>query len=227
MTSSESGPLKPLVDSPRAVLSPSERFGESVFGLIMVLTITGSLSVAEAGRAEIRTMLVGAVGCNTAWGLVDAVMYLLGSLFARGRGRAILLALRRKASDAATSRALVSDELPPIVASVLRPSDLDFVRGKLAELPEPPRPRLGVRDLLGALGVFLLVFLTTFPVVLPFLFSSDAQRSLRLSNAIGVALLFFCGWAMGRYSGLRPLLTGVTMAAIGAALVAATMALGG
>jgi len=220
-------PPRPFLDSPRAVLSPSERFGESVFGLIMVLTITGSLSVAEAGRAEVRTMLIGALGCNTAWGLVDAVMYLLGSLFARGRGRAILLALRRKAADAAASRALVADELPPLVASVLRPSDLDFVRVKLSEMPEPPRPRLTGRDYLGALGVFLLVFLSTFPVVLPFLFSSDAGSALRLSNAIGVAMLFFCGWAMGRYSGLRPFLTGIAMAAIGAALVAATMALGG
>jgi len=220
-------PPRPLLDSPRAVLSPSERFGESVFGLIMVLTITGSLSVAEAGRAEVRTMLIGALGCNTAWGLVDAVMYLLGSLFARGRGRAILLAVQRGAADAAASRALVANELPPIVASVLRPSDLDFVRAKLAEMPEPRRPRLTGSDLLGAFGVFLLVFFSTLPVVLPFLFASDPGSALRLSNAIGVALLFGCGWAMGRYSGLRPLLTGIAMAAIGAALVAATMALGG
>ena len=68
------------------MLTPLERFGETVFGLIMVLTITGSISVAEAGHAEIHTMLVGAVGCNLAWGIVDAVMYLLGSLLERGRG---------------------------------------------------------------------------------------------------------------------------------------------
>jgi VIT1/CCC1 family predicted Fe2+/Mn2+ transporter len=154
-------------------------------------------------------------------------MYLLGSLFARGRGRAILLAVQRGAADAAASRALVANELPPIVASVLRPSDLDFVRAKLAEMPEPRRPRLTGSDLLGAFGVFLLVFFSTLPVVLPFLFGSDPGSALRLSNAIGVALLFGCGWAMGRYSGLRPLLTGIAMAAIGAALVAATMALGG
>jgi hypothetical protein len=43
----------------------------------MALSFTGSLSVAESGREEIRTMLVGAIGCNTAWGIVDAVMYLI------------------------------------------------------------------------------------------------------------------------------------------------------
>ena len=35
--------------SPR-VLEPSERISEVLFGLIMVLTFTGSLSVAEKGR---------------------------------------------------------------------------------------------------------------------------------------------------------------------------------
>jgi hypothetical protein len=217
----------PLLDPSRRVLSPSERFGEAVFGLIMVLTITGSLSVAEAGRAEVRTMLIGAVGCNTAWGLVDAVMYLLGALLARGRNRAILTAIRRTAAEGAEARALVADALPPLVVSVLRESDLDFVRAKLAALPEPPRPRLTGQDFQGALGVFLLVFVSTFPVALPFLFSSDPQGALRVSNAIGVAMLFFCGWAMGRYSGLRPIRAGLVMAAIGAVLVAVTMALGG
>jgi VIT1/CCC1 family predicted Fe2+/Mn2+ transporter len=220
-------PASPFLDHSRRVLSPLERFGETVFGLIMVLTITGSISVAEAGRAEIRTMLIGALGCNLAWGLVDAVMYLLGALFERGRGRSILLSVRNAAGDAGKARDLVSDALPPVVASVLRPSDLDFVREQLAGVPEPPRPRLTGEDLVGALGVFLLVFLSTFPVALPFVFLSDAHGALRISNAIGIVMLFLCGWAMGRYSGLKAFLCGLAMAGIGAALVAMTMALGG
>ncbi|HEY1251455.1 MAG TPA: VIT1/CCC1 transporter family protein [Thermoanaerobaculia bacterium] len=220
-------PASPFLDHSRRVLSPLERFGETVFGLIMVLTITGSLSVAEAGRAEIRTMLIGALGCNLAWGLVDAVMYVLGALFERGRGRAILLAVRSRSQSAEAARALVADSVPSVVASVLRPTDLDFVREQLARVPEPPRPRLNGEDVLGALGVFLLVFLSTFPVALPFVLMSDAHLALRVSNAIGVVLLFLCGWAMGRYSGLNAVLAGLAMAAIGAGLVAATMALGG
>ena len=43
----------------------------------MVLTFTGSLSVATADRAETRAMLIGAIGCNIAWGLIDAIMYLM------------------------------------------------------------------------------------------------------------------------------------------------------
>ena len=56
----------------KRVLEPIERVSEVLFGLIMVLTFTGSLSVAEAGREDVRTMLIGALGCNLAWGIIDA-----------------------------------------------------------------------------------------------------------------------------------------------------------
>lgn len=52
----------------KRVLDPMERLSEVLFGLIMVLTFTGSLGAATAGREEIRTMLIGAIGCNLAWG---------------------------------------------------------------------------------------------------------------------------------------------------------------
>ena len=48
--------------SARRVLDPVERLSEILFGLIMVLTFTGSLSVAEAGRDDVRAMLIGAIG---------------------------------------------------------------------------------------------------------------------------------------------------------------------
>ena len=56
-------------------LSPFDRVSGVVFGLIMALTFTGSLSVATADRNEVRTILIGALGCNIAWGMVDAVMF--------------------------------------------------------------------------------------------------------------------------------------------------------
>ena len=64
------GPLAAPQGSPvnRRMLDPAERTSEVLFGLIMVLTFTGSLSIAEAGREDIRAMLIGAPGCNIAWG---------------------------------------------------------------------------------------------------------------------------------------------------------------
>src|SRR3954468_22739451 len=70
---------------PRRVLDPLERTSEILFGIIMVLTFTGSIRVAEAGREDLRTVLAGAVGCNLAWGLVDAAMYLMAAFITRAR----------------------------------------------------------------------------------------------------------------------------------------------
>ena len=56
------------------LLHPVDRVSELIFGLFMALTFVGVVSMATAGREEIHTMLVAALGCNVAWGLVDAVM---------------------------------------------------------------------------------------------------------------------------------------------------------
>ena len=59
------------------LLSPVDRVSEMLFGLFMALTFVGAVSVAESGQDEIRKMFAAALGCNLAWGLVDAVMYLV------------------------------------------------------------------------------------------------------------------------------------------------------
>ena len=82
-------------------------------------------------------------------------------------------------------------------------------------------------DWRGAAAVFLLVFLSTFPVVIPFIVMRNAMPALRVSNAIAVAMLFMTGYAYGRLTGHRPAVTGISMVALGAVLVVITMALGG
>ena len=71
--------------SSKRLLEPVDRISEVLFGLIMALTFTCALSVANAGEEEVREMLVGALGCNLAWGVVDAVMYLLACLTESGQ----------------------------------------------------------------------------------------------------------------------------------------------
>jgi VIT1/CCC1 family predicted Fe2+/Mn2+ transporter len=213
--------------SSKRALEPIDRVSEVLFGLIMVLTFTGSLSVATAGRAEVRDMLVAALGCNLAWGIIDALLYLLGCLAEKGRNLAALLAVRG-AGDAKEGQRVIADALPPLVASVLEPAQLEAVRQSLVRLPAPPaRPRLTGEDWRGGLAVFLLVVASTLPVAIPFLIVSESQRALRLSNAVAIVMLFVCGYAVGRLTRYHPWATGVGMVLLGTALVALTMALGG
>ena len=215
------------IASTRRVLEPHERIAEVLFGLIMVLTFTGSLSVAEADRGEVRTMLIGALGCNLAWGIIDAVLYLMGTLSEKSAG---LLTLRAVRSATAPDQAhrLIADALPSLVASVLEPADLETMHQRLKQLPEPQgRARLRTDDWLGALGVFLLVFVSTFPVAMPFMIMHDAGPALRVSNAIAIGLLFVLGYAFGRGAAINPWVMGISMVALGTLLVGMTMALGG
>jgi VIT1/CCC1 family predicted Fe2+/Mn2+ transporter len=151
----------------------------------------------------------------------------LNQVGARGRGA---LSLRRlsQTTDAGEAHELIADALPPVVASALRPEDLETIRGRLAALPDPWKgPPLTRDDFLGAVGVFLLVFLSTFPVVIPFFLIHETVPALRVSNAVAIALLLYGGYKLGKYAGFRPWLTALALAALGILLVAITIALGG
>src|SRR5690348_202200 len=101
------------VSRSRRVLEPMERISEVLFALIMVLTFTCSFSAAGAGRQEVRTLLFAALGCNIAWGIIDAVLYLMGNFSAFGQGILRLKALRRVTPVEAHQ--IIAHVLPPVL----------------------------------------------------------------------------------------------------------------
>jgi hypothetical protein len=217
----------PSSQTRKRVLEPSEHVAEVLFGLIMVLTFTGSLSVADAGRDDVRTMLIGALGCNLAWGIIDGVLFLMGRLADKGSNLLTFQAVR-KATDPRDAQRLIAEALPPVVAASMEPSELETIRQRLLRLPEPPlRARLGRADWIGAVGIFLLVFVSTFPVAIPFVFLQETKLAMRVSNAIAIVMMFVVGAVYARCINRSPWLLGVSMVVLGCTLVALTMALGG
>jgi hypothetical protein len=209
------------------VLDPMERISETLFGLIMVLTFICTLGVATADNIKIQTLLFGALGCNLAWGIVDGGLYLLARINDRG-SKFLTLRAMRQAPDPETARRIIAGALPPELASVLLPEHLELMRQRLQQLPEATRrPRLTMRDWIGALGLCMLSFFSTFPIVIPFIFLSDARLALRVSYAVAILMLFGCGYAFGYHSGLRPWAAGLSMVAFGCVLVSVAVALGG
>ena len=67
-----------------ALLNPVDRISEVLFGLIMVLSFTGAISASTDNRENVQALLWAALGCNIAWGLVDAIMYLMNIAIERG-----------------------------------------------------------------------------------------------------------------------------------------------
>jgi len=209
------------------LLDPHDRISEILFGVIMALTITNSVGIAQHGEGDVRTLLLGALGCNLAWGMIDAAMYLMTQFSDRGRAVAALREVHNQ-GDPKAAREVIADALPPILVSVLTQEDLESMRQRLSQLPEPPaRVQLTRSDWAAAVGVFLLVFLSTLPIVVPFILLHEPRFALRLSNAVAVAMLFLSGYALGAYSGNRPWKVGLSMVVVGVALVGVAIAFGG
>ena len=90
------------------LLDPIDRNSEILFGLFMVLTFTGTLSAATAGREDVRIMLLAAIGCNAAWGIVDGVMQILRCLVERGRKDTLVREVRAAAAPEAGQRLIAA-----------------------------------------------------------------------------------------------------------------------
>jgi len=209
------------------VLSPVDRVSELLFGLFMALTFVGAVSVAESGREEIRSMLAAALGCNLAWGLVDAVMYLVRTVTDRGRLLTLVRSVRA-AADAAAGRRLIEQSLSKTAAGLVSETEIEAIRGRIVAFPSvPERPALKGDDLLAAFAIFLLVVASTFPVTLPFVIFDDVGTAKAVSRIVALTMLFLGGLALGRYAGYGSWKAGFMMAGLGTAVVAAIMALGG
>ena len=174
------------------VLDPIARTSEVLFGLIM----------APDGRVQRRhrrppgssTLLVGMIACNTAVGLVDAVMFPMSSMTERGHNRLMIRVLMPPPPSRA--HRIVREALPPVVASILSTEDFEKCDGALSAWSSLPA-RAGLARGLARRGCrVLLVFFSTFPVVIPFLLFSTAQVALRVSNLIAIVMLFclVTGW---------------------------------
>jgi VIT1/CCC1 family predicted Fe2+/Mn2+ transporter len=208
-------------------LDPPERISEVLFGLIMVLTFTGSISVSTTGKQEIRELLWAALGCNLAWGLVDAIMYLMDELIVRAHGFTQIKRMKRS-GNSFESREIIRENISPFISELMEDEDIDKLGERIRHLPEPSMTRaLIFKDYLIGVQIFILVFLSTFPVALPFFFINDVAMATRISNGVAVLLLFTGGFFLARYAGLRPVITALAYAAIGMFLVALTIALGG
>ena len=80
---------------------------------------------------------------------------------------------------------------------------------------------------MGAVAVALIILLATFPVLVPFLVFRSPELAVRISNLMGLVLLFWVGMWWGRTVGASPWKVGAGVAGLGAAMVLVTIALGG
>src|SRR5262245_42411483 len=203
--------------------------GEVLFGLIMVLsvTLTAGLTVRE-GRSGVRELLVAALGCNIAWGIIDGIMYVMNCMAERSVKARLVRAIQSAGTQGALN--IVRDEVEPELETLAAPEDREaFYRAILKYLSHVETLPTGIKkqDFYGGLACFWLVFLSCLPAAAPFLIFSDPVRALRVSNFLLLVMLFVVGRKWADYANTNRWVAGLSMVAIGLLLVGVAIALGG
>ena len=211
-------------------MDPGETLGEVLFGLIMVLTFTiGARFLTGEDGLDAHQLIVGAIGCNVAWGVIDGALFLLGSLFNRGRRARFFRALQ-SANELEALNALREEfglEDQPLA---VQPDDSARLYQSMLVLSHHAklgRVRLRRQDFVTAFVVFVLVSATALPGVLPLLLVEDSNLALRLSNVVLIVLLFIVGYWWAHYTEARPWTVGASVTLLGLSLVVVAVVLGG
>jgi hypothetical protein len=209
-----------------AVLSPFERGAEIIFGILMAISVTAAAEITAGADANVRELMIAALGCNLAWGLIDGVIYLLQLQYERHRVHRMVLELRGLDSEDAF-RKRVAAEVPAVIGQAMTADSYGFLR-RVVQSYAQARPAYWSRHEIAAAGLIcVLVFGSTFPLVLPFMLMQEPWLALRVSHAIAVVMLFILGWKLGQWSGVSPLGSGALLALVGVVLAVLCVALGG
>lgn len=211
-------------------LDPSETLLEVLFGLIMALTLTAGARLLPEGPAiDPASLAVALIGCNVAWGIIDAVFYLLGTRFNRNRRVQLVHRLRATASEAEAVD-IIREEFGLEGEPSMREKDRAAFHGSVLQMLRHAgiaRARFLRDDFVAAVLIVLLVSATAIPGVLPLLLLDDSYEALRIANALQICLLFLVGYRWARHCGANPWQTGLTIALLGVGLVLIAVALGG
>ena len=196
----------------------------------MVLTCTlGAGVIAGLDRDSLRSLFIAALGCNVAWGVIDAALYVMGRIFVRTQNARLMQAIR-SAGDDASGLGIVRQALEPRFGSFGWNEDREqFYRSLRAMVvhSEARHNLVTADDLRSAAVVFVLVVATALPPAVPFLLIADPLVALRVSNIVLVALLFVVGFCWARAIGGSGWRTGLVMMLSGVLLVGIAIAFGG
>jgi len=209
-------------------LDAGSLFGEAMYGLVMVLTATLGAGLHRHDDAQaLHAILMTAIGCNIAWGLIDGAMYIMSSLLDRGRRRRMLAALQAADTETESLRVIADalDERLASLSSVEERASLYRNIQRMAVRAPPPSMQVTRDDWLGAGARSLVVMLSTLPAVVPFLILQQPILALRCSNALSIAGLGVCGFFWAGHTGMKRWKAALAVIAIGVAMVGIAMAL--
>ncbi|MFN8472292.1 MAG: VIT1/CCC1 transporter family protein [Anaerolineae bacterium] len=211
-------------------LAPVDRLAEIIYALLIILTFTLATKAINAD-ADARQLMLAALGCNIAWGMIDGVMYILTSVFERGRLYRFVTRYRQSPDPVKAMQAIANeldDTLAPLASEDERKQLYAGIVTLLTDENVPARPGATREDVLGAVAIFAIVVLASLPPIVPFfVFWWNALFALRVSNMVTIGMLFVVGWNWARYTGANRLKAGLALMGLGIVMVLISIPLGG
>lgn len=209
---------------------------EVIFGLLIVMTFTMAfravdtyLAADEFVENQVQRMLLAAIGCTFAWGIIDAVITVMTNVADRAREARIVANIRNSTSDEEAIIIIgkvLDDEIRAVTSKTERERFYKHIAGKARTLTPQPE---GIRrdDVYSAIVVMMAAMSATLPALIPYLFVKDPMWAIRLSNLIAVAMLFGVGYTWARAIGGKPIKMGLLVAVVGVAIILVAIPLGG
>lgn len=217
-------------------LDPLDAVVELIYGVLIIMTFTMAIGatgfnsrVQGAAGPELRALMVAAFGCAVAWRVIDSFVYLMTSVAERNYAAKVLRDVHNAPTKDAAIELLadaMEDQLIPITDEEDRETIFAEVAAHLQEV-EPDPTWIRREDVAGAISIFIVAMVATLPVVIPFFLMRDDYWAMRVSNLLSLATLFLAGYWWARQTGTTPVRTGLVVAALGLAVVAIAIPLGG
>ena len=214
-------------------LSASDRLSEIMFGLIMAMTIIGASKIAlVSGDEELngRVIIAAALGCNFAWGLVDAIMYVFTELIDRGKYMGLVSTVKQSKDESAAIASIDRALENPIIGNLGEAERKQLCSSLYKNMStiEPKKVRVVKDDVIGAFICFVLAFFTAFLTVIPFFIPfGQLLFKIWLSRLISFAMLFAIGFVYASHTNKGKVKTAVGMVVVGLVINIVIIMLGG
>jgi hypothetical protein len=220
------------------ILDPIDRMSETIFSILIVLIFTlayRALSLLPINNDILPlndpiTIFRAGLGAVVAWGLIDAIMYAIFSVFERRDRVRFLTEVKASPSDQ-SGLDIIAEEFDYIFEPITDDAQRLSIYSQVLEAlkgTQQKKIRVEIEDILGAGAVFVAAIVAVIPSLLPLvLFRNNLTLALRLSNLFSFLMLFITGYRWGKYSGYKPLETGLIIMSIAILMVVLAIPLGG
>ena len=201
-----------------------DRLCEIFYGVAMVTVVSGMVNYGFSGNNDLGIdLLIIALGVNIAWGIIDGATSVYGGLVDEAEEDRLVNSLRTEKNNQ-EQRGNVAEILE---GTILR-SISDEERSKVVDMVAAGKPEkirgygASGDDFQMFMAIFLMDFITVFPVIIPLYIVDDPQKALFWSHLIAILLFVIIGMTWAKYLNKNMMKAGLAMGVLAIVTVSVT-----